>query len=113
VLLIIYEFAIMNESLLRLDNIMRRVTLNRVGNYVVRYVKDDKYGTLQWDFRMKNLATGEHTWGPTVYGTKKSAFEEATEYDTTEDKPHRMYWSDGFSFLIGNFRKVRQFKKRR
>jgi hypothetical protein len=116
VLLIIYEFAIMNESSLRLDNIMRRVTLNRVGNYVVRYIKNDKYGTLQWDFRMKNLATGEHTWGPTVYPSKKSALTEATElmeYDTPAKLPHRMYWSDGFSFLIDNFRKVRTFKKQR
>jgi hypothetical protein len=65
---------------------------------------------------MKNLATGEYTLGPTVYPSKKSALKEATElmeYDTPAKLPHRMYWNDGFSFLIDNFRKVRTFKKQR
>jgi hypothetical protein len=38
---------------------------------------------------------------------------ELMEYDTPAKLPHRMYWSDGFSFLIDNFRKVRTFKKQR
>lgn len=87
----------------------------RIGRYRMKLFQTI-YG--HWDFRLIDTKNGQITTAPTTYrnipeATKDAEQIVASNTDQENMKPWRMFFSDGSSVLIGQFRRQRVFAQKR
>jgi hypothetical protein len=94
---------------------MRKIKLHKIGKYRLKLMQHSQFNDA-WDYRVTENRTNKYWWSATCYTSIQQASNEALDEiknDGKIEKPYRMYWSTGESFMIHNFPKKRKFTKGR